>query len=295
MQPEAGVPRDDGVEFPIGLTLVRATEIYGAEPWFHEFTAGVDQVVRPLGHSVLLRVLGSRADELEWLQRWHQDRAVAGVVLVDLIEDDPRVQLVAEVGLPAVAVSSPLVSAGLPTVWTNDDAAMRSAVHALADLGHRTIGLVSGPLELAHTVTRASAFADACSDLQITALTASGDYSSESGGLAFESLMDGETAPTAVVFDNDLMALGGLASARRAGLRVPEDVSLVAWDDSALCQLSDPPLSALSHDVQRIGRLVGETMASLLSGQQPPVVEAPAIQFVQRDSVARVRGETKAR
>lgn len=289
MQLEAGVLDDKRVEFPIGLTLVRATEIYGAEPWFHEFTAGIDQVIRPLGHSVLLRVLGSRAEELEWLRRWQSDQAVAGVVLVDLVEDDPRVQLVADVGLLAVAVSSPLVSAGLPTVWTNDDASMRSAVHALAALGHRSIGLVSGPGELAHTVTRASAFAEACSDLQIAAQTASGDYSSESGGRAFERLMDGTAAPSAVVFDNDLMALGGLASARRSGLRVPEDVSLVAWDDSALCQLSDPPLSALSHDVQRIGRLVGETMASLLTGQQPPVVEAPAIQFVQRDSVARVK------
>ncbi|MCM3522192.1 LacI family DNA-binding transcriptional regulator [Curtobacterium sp. P97] len=272
---------------PIGLTLVRASEIYGAEPWFHEFTAGVDQVVRPLGHSVLLRVLGSRADELEWLRGWQDKRAVAGVVLVDLIEDDPRVQLVADVGMPAVAVSSPLVSGGLPTVWTNDDAAMRTAVRALAGLGHSALGLVGGPPELAHTITRAAAFTGACAELHLTAHFASGDYSSESGARAFESLTGGDTPPSAVVFDNDLMALGGLDAARRSGLRVPEDVSIVAWDDSALCQLSAPPLASLSHDVQRIGRLVGETLASLLRGQQPPVVEAPAIRFVQRESVGR--------
>ncbi|WP_439693816.1 LacI family DNA-binding transcriptional regulator [Curtobacterium sp. SP.BCo] len=287
MQTEAGSLRADDAGLPIGLTLVRASEIYGAEPWFHEFTAGIDQVVRPIGHSVLLRVLGSRTDELEWLRRWHADRAVAGVVLVDLVEDDPRVQLVADVGLPAIAVSSPAVSDGLPTVWTNDDAAMRTAVRALAGFGHRSIGLVSGPAELAHTVTRAAAFADACSEMEIAAHSASGDYSSESGGRAFESLfVDEQGSPTAVVFDNDLMALGGLAAARRAGLRIPEDVSLVAWDDSALCQLSDPPLSALSHDVQRIGRLVGEALAAILQGKKPPVVEAPPIRFVQRDSVA---------
>lgn len=287
MRSDEGQPSKGDLGQPIGLTLVRASEIYGAEPWFHEFTAGVDQVVRPLGHSVLLRVLGSRADELEWLRGWQDKRAVAGVVLVDLIEDDPRVQLVADVGMPAVAVSSPMVSGGLPTVWTNDDAAMRAAVRALAGLGHSALGLVGGPPELAHTITRAAAFTDACAELHLTAHLASGDYSSESGARAFEGLTGGDTPPSAVVFDNDLMALGGLDAARRSGLRVPEDVSIVAWDDSALCQLSTPPLASLSHDVQRIGRLVGETLASLLRGQQPPVVEAPAIRFVQRESVGR--------
>jgi DNA-binding LacI/PurR family transcriptional regulator len=63
---------------------------------------------------------------------------------------------------------------------------------------------------------------------------------------------------------------------------VPGDLSIVAWDDSAQCQLSEPPLSALSHDVQRIGEMVGETVLAVLDGQRPPTLEAPAIVFVPR-------------
>ena len=277
-------PRQGDPALPIGLTLVRASEIYGAEPWFHELTAGIDQVVRPLGRSVLLRVLATREDELVWLRQWHERRAVAGVVLVDLVDDDPRVALVRALGLPAVAVSSPFVSDGLPTVWTNDDAGMRTAVRSLHDLGHRVIGLVGGPEQLAHSVTRREAFLEASGELGLTPRTASGDYSEESGARAFAALLHGDGPPTAVVFDNDLMALGGLAEAKRLGADVPADVSLVAWDDSALCQLSEPPLSALSHDVQRIGGMVGEAVAAVLAGESARVLEAPAIAFVARAS-----------
>lgn len=277
-------PRQGEVALPIGLTLVRASEIYGAEPWFHELTAGIDQVVRPLGRSVLLRVLATREDELVWLRQWHERRAVAGVVLVDLIDDDPRVALVKSLGLPAVAVSSPIVSDGLPTVWTNDDAGMRTAVRSLHDLGHHVIGLVGGPGQLAHSVTRREAFLEASGELGLTPRTTSGDYSEESGASAFAALLHGDEPPTAIVFDNDLMALGGLAEAKRLGVDVPADVSLVAWDDSALCQLSEPPLSALSHDVQRIGGIVGEAVAAVLAGGSPSVFEAPAIEFVARAS-----------
>jgi LacI family repressor for deo operon, udp, cdd, tsx, nupC, and nupG len=269
---------------PIGLTLVRPTEIYGAEPYFHELTAGLDRVVRPRGHAVLLRVLADQGAELDLYRRWSAEGIVDAVVLVDLSVDDPRVPLVAEVGLPAISVSSPSISSGLAAVWTNDDVAVEEAVDALALLGHVSLAHVSGPTRLAHSIARRDTFAAVCVERGLTAATAVGDYSQESGERALGALLDagGPAVPTAIVFDNDLMALGGLAEARRRGLSVPGDLSLVAWDDSAQCQLSEPPMSALSHDVQRIGEMVGETVLAVLDGQRPPVLEAPLIVFVER-------------
>ena len=269
---------------PIGLTLVRPSEIYGAEPYFHELTAGLDRVVRPRGHAVLLRVLPDREAELELCRRWSTEGVVDAVVLVDRGVDDPRVSLVAELDLPAISVSSPEISSGLPAVWTNDDVAVEEAVDALALLGHVRLAHVSGPLGLAHSLARRDTFTAICAARGLSAVTATGDYSSESGERALQTLLGDESpaTPTAVVFDNDLMALGGLAEARRRGLDVPGDLSLVAWDDSAQCQLSEPPLSALSHDVQRIGEMVGETVLAVLDGERPPTLEAPPIVFVPR-------------
>ena len=279
---------------PIGLTLVRPSEIYGAEPYFHELTAGLDRVVRPRGHAVLLRVLPDREAELDLCRRWSAGGVVDAVVLVDLGVDDPRVSLVAELDLPAISVSSPAISSGLPAVWTNDDVAVEEAVDALALLRHVHLAHVSGPLRLAHSVARRDTFIAVCEERGLTASTMTGDYSFESGERALSALLDAQDGlddptiagalaiPTAVVFDNDLMALGGLAEAQRRGLSVPGDLSLVAWDDSAQCQLSEPPLSALSHDVQRIGEMVGETVLAVLDGQRPPTLEAPPIVFVPR-------------
>lgn len=279
------------ISTPIGLTLVRSSEIYGAEPYFHELTAGLDRIVRPYGHSVLLRVLPSRQAELQCYREWWAAKAVAAVVLVDLTEEDARVALVNELGIPAISVSSPDLSSGLSAVWTNDDEAMETAVEGLTRLGHERLAHVSGPRGLAHSVARRDTFLTICKERDIEAWTAAGDYSLESGERALRVLMDADKAngPTAIIFDNDLMALGGLAEAERSGHQVPRDLSLIAWDDSAQCQLSEPPLSALSHDVQRIGEMVGETVLAVLEGQSPPTLEAPPIIFVPRGTTGVAR------
>ncbi len=86
------------------------------------------------------------------------------------------------------------------------------------------------------------------------------------------------------MFDNDLMALGGLRAAREAEVPVPVGLSLIAWDDSPLCQLSDPPVSALSHDVQAAGELAVRAVLSVLHGGERVVLEAPGARLVVRST-----------
>ena len=271
---------------PVGLTLVRASEIYGAEPYFHELIAGIDRVVRPLGLSILLRVLPTREEELAVHRRWRDDGAVTAVILVDLSDNDERVRQVRELGLPAIVIGAPSTADGLPAIWTNDALAMRDAVEFLRGLGHTHLGHVTGPAELTHTRSRIGAFDEACRQPDMTTTSMGGDYSRESGERALTAMLAQTPRPTAVVFDSDVMAIGGLDAARRAGLRVPQDLSLIAWDDSAQCQLSDPPLSAMSNDVQLIGEMAGEALLEVLRGRAPDTQEAPRPVLVQRETTA---------
>ena len=279
---------------PIGLTLVRPSEIYGAEPYFHELTAGLDRVVRPRGHAVLLRVLPDREAELDLCRRWSAGGVVDAVVLVDLGVDDPRVSLVAELELPAISVSSPAIFEWAPRRLDERRRRRRGGGGCAGLAGPRPSRprqRTAAPRPLRRPPGHLRAV---CDDRGLIAATVTGDYSFESGERALSALLDAQVdpddqivegapaVPTAVVFDNDLMALGGLAEAQRRGLSVPGDLSIVAWDDSAQCQLSEPPLSALSHDVQRIGEMVGETVLAVLDGQRPPTLEAPPIVFVPR-------------
>ncbi|TFC50236.1 LacI family transcriptional regulator [Cryobacterium sp. TMT2-17-1] len=269
---------------PIGLALVRATEIMGAEPYFHEFIAGVERAVRPAGYSVLLNVLPDTEAEAKAYRRWSADGEVSGVILVDLTVNDPRPQLVHALGLPAIVVGPPTAAPGFRAVWTNDDMAMRDAVEYLAGLGHIRIAHVGGPANLLHSQIRRDVFLNECARLGIEPIEQNGDYSRESGGRCISALIRHKKPPTAAILDNDLMALGALDSAQELGISVPGALSLLAWDDSAQCQLSEPSLSAVSHDVQVIGMLAGQGLLEEIVSVSGQSIASPPVVVVARES-----------
>ncbi len=271
---------------PIGLVLARPAQILGDEPYFHELVAGAERVLRPLNRSVLLHVLPTRDEEMACYRRWAQDGHVAGVLLVDLSPDDPRISLVQELNLPAVAISDPSSGGGLETVWTEDDLAMADAVAFLGDLGHTRIAHVSGPLSMAHTLIRNASLDQAAKSKEILFARIESDYTERAGYEATRRLLDEDDRATAVIFDNDLLALGGIRAAREREVPVPESLSLLAWDDSALCQLATPSLSAVSHDVQRVGELAATGILRAMAGDPPLVTRAAHAVVVQRESTA---------
>ncbi|WP_448058494.1 LacI family DNA-binding transcriptional regulator [Cellulomonas hominis] len=281
-----GVPVGSGIRpgLPVGLALVRDAEIIGAEPFFHEFVSGIERVLVPRGVPVLLQVVPSIPEAVVRLRRWAQEGRVQGVILIDLEPDDVRVDLVRELALPTVVVGDPVTAAGLPTVWTQDDDAMRVVVDALADLGHVHVGHVAGPARMAHTIIRRRTFEAAAATRGLTVSLYDGDYSETAGVRAAAEVAESADGPTALVFDNDVMAIAALGEARRRGVDVPGELSLVAWDDSALCQLASPSLTAISHDVQGVGELVGEALSEVLSGRAAAVRNPPPSTLVLRES-----------
>lgn len=269
---------------PIGLVLARPAEVLGDEPYFHELVAGAERVLRPLGRAVLMHVLPTREEEMACYERWASDGHVAGVLLVDLSPGDPRIELVRALKLPAVAISDPVSGGGLETVWTEDDLAMADAVRYLAGLGHTRIAHVSGPSTMAHTLLRNASFDATATDLGLERVRIECDYSERSGFEAVQALAKAPESPTAIVFDNDLMAIGGLRSAEALDILVPDQLSLLAWDDSALCQLATPPLSAMSHDVQGVGELAAKSIVNAIDGRPAGMVRADRAALVQRST-----------
>jgi len=289
--PHVPSPRDQSARVvvhhmgvPVAVTLIRGTSALRTEPWFHEFIAGIERVLVPCGIPVLYQVVPTMERACERMRSWAATGAVRGIILLDLAYSDERVEVARDLGLPAVVVGDPIDEPGLTTVRLHDDLAMRSAVSALADAGHTRIGHVSGIDTLVHTVIRREAFLAAVEEFGLVGSVFDGDYSARAGAYAVSSLVEMESKPTALLFDNDVMAVAGLDEAARLGIRVPEDLSLIAWDDSSLCQLADPPLSAVSHDVQSLGEVVGRAMADALAGAGPRVIQAEPTQLVIRGS-----------
>ncbi|MER6710694.1 MULTISPECIES: LacI family DNA-binding transcriptional regulator [unclassified Streptomyces] len=252
----------------VGLAVCRPARVLGLEPWYMEFVSGVEGVLAEHSCSLLLRLVRSLDEEVGVQGAWWRGRQVGGSILVDFRADDPRVDLVRRLGLPAVAVGHPSLTGGLTSVWTDDATAVTEAVRYLAALGHRRIARVGGAADLGHTAIRTAAFDEAAGALALAgAWQVATDFSGDAGARATRSLLTAAPPdrPTAIVYDNDIMAVAGLSVAAEMGLRVPEDVSLLAWDDSQLCRLTHPTLSAMSHDVHGFGAEVARTLFSVIT------------------------------
>ncbi|MEU6912389.1 LacI family DNA-binding transcriptional regulator [Streptomyces olindensis] len=253
----------------VGLAVCRPARMLGLEPWYMEFVSGVESVLAEHSCSLLLRLVRSLDEEVAVQAAWWRGRQIGGSILVDFRADDPRVDLVGRLGLPVVAVGHPSLTGGLTSVWTDDATAVTEAVRYLAALGHRRIARVGGAADLGHTSIRTAAFDEAAGALALAgAWQVATDFSGDAGARATRSLLTAAPPdrPTAIVYDNDIMAVAGLSVAAEMGLRVPQDVSLLAWDDSQLCRLTHPTLSAMSHDVHGFGAEVARTLFSVITG-----------------------------
>lgn len=251
-----------------GLVLARTPETLGQEPFFMELVAGLESVLARRSYALMLQVAQDLEQEMATYRKWTAERRVDAVVVVDLRVDDPRVPLLESLQLPALVVANRSLAGTLPCVWSDDAAGAGSAVRHLADLGHRRLARVAGPAELGHVGIRDRAFAASVEAAGLQAVTVRTDFSGEAGAAATRELLGRTDPPTALLYDNDLMAVAGLSVLAGLGRRVPDDVTLVAWDDSSLCRVTHPTLTAMSHDVVAFGAAVAEHLFAVLDGEE---------------------------
>ena len=189
--------------------------------------------------------------------------------------------------LPAVVIGGPGDTGEIAQIWSDDAGAITEAVRYLVALGHRRIARVGGLPDLLHTQTRTKAFDEVCAALGLVeAITVPSDYTGEEGGRATRRLLIDADRPTAIIYDNDVMAVAGLAVAQEMGLSVPGDLSIVAWDDSPLCSLVHPPLTALSRDIAEYGAHAARELLAAIDGKQVGNVEAGTAHLTPRGSTA---------
>jgi DNA-binding LacI/PurR family transcriptional regulator len=270
----------------VGLVLARPARLLGAEPFFMEFIAGIEERLAEGDRSVLLHIVGTEDAEIAAYRRWAASGVVDAVVVVNRTVDDHRPAMLREIGLPALYVGEPDEIA-VPAVRSDDAGPVREALAYLLDLGHRRIARVSGPETLLHTKARTAALLEGCAAAGIEPVVVEGDYSEESGAKLTTVLLDGAEPPTAILYDNDVMAVAGLNVAKQRGVAVPDRLSLVAWDDSSLCRLTSPALTTMSVDVHQFGVTVAESVLELIAGEDVTERWSPKAKLIPRESTGR--------
>jgi LacI family repressor for deo operon, udp, cdd, tsx, nupC, and nupG len=159
-------------------------------------------------------------------------------------------------------------SLGVPSVHIDNSKAAFEAMDHLYDLGHRRIGIVTGPLVSPLSRDRLSG-ASKCAKKQRAErefIIMHGDFSIESGAVAAERLLGRREPPTAIFCFNDEMAMGVVEVAKRLGIRVPQELSVVGFDDIRFARHVDPPLTTIAQPMRQIGEGTVRLLLSILAG-----------------------------
>lgn len=226
---------------------------------------------------VLAHLLGRRVDAL--------------IATAARLDDEPALRSFAEQGVPVVLAVRTLPDSGLPTVVHDDESGGRLAAEHLLELGHRRIAQVQGPMDVAPFRARTEGFLRAlqAADVEVAAsaepaLEPTVPYGHEVMIALLDAAAD---PPTGVFVQNDLMALGALKALRECGLRCPDDVSILGYNDLFFAEHTAPPLTTLRLASYDIGRLTGSMAIELIDhpDREPAPVTVPP-ELVVRESTA---------
>ncbi len=268
----------------VGLVIGRPEETFTGERFFMQLIAGIERVLAARSRNLVLKFVGSVEEEMDSYRQWWAERRVDGVIVTDPRADDPRPALLNELGLPGVFAGAQHATS-LPRVRVDDGAAMDQLVDHLADQGHARLAHVSGSTDLAHTRRRAEAFADRCRALGIAVVPVPGtDFREESGRAATASLLRMPDRPTGIIFDNEVLMMGGLVAIVGASLAIPSDVAIASFEDSPMCRIIRPQITALSRDPAQLGADATGLLLDILEGRGLDEVVEPTMELELRGS-----------
>lgn len=271
----------------VGLAIARPADTLGVEPFFMRFIAGLERELSARRTALLLQVVEDHKAAIDAMRLLWAERRVDGMVVTDLWADDARIPVLEELRMPAVLVGRNRTDTDLPAVGTDDAASVVAAVDYLVALGHRRIARVAGLPALDHTQVRIAAFREAVrghglGDPEVVET----DYTWEDGARATRALLSRRNRPTAITYDNDVMAVAALNVTQEMGIAVPRDLSIVAGDDSQLCVLVRPALTALAWDIQSYGVHSARVLLDIIDGRPTGSYQEAAAHLVVRASTS---------
>ena len=245
-------------------------------PFFPELIKGFEDVAIQHGYEMMVSSTNYNSVRTEMCVRRMLERKVDGVAIMTSELPQAHLDHFARRNVPLVFLDAGNLGPGVSSIRVNYAKGINEAVQHLLLLGHRRIGFISGPLSLKSAVIRRSAFLDCLTKsgiIEDTCLIAEADHTVTGGLEAMSRLLSLPDPPTAVLASNDLTAIGTLRAVRQAGLRVPEDISAVGFDDIHLAEFIEPPLTTIRLSRNEIAQ---KAFAALLAGiEELPKEQSP--------------------
>jgi LacI family transcriptional regulator len=270
-------------------------------PFFQDVLVSLKRAVGRAGYDLLLFAMeqpGTDDGPHSYAKRIRH-QGVDGVVLMGVDARDPEVRKLVELAIPTVAIDVEVSGRRAGSIMSDNVHGARLAVRHLRSLGHTRIGTITGLTDTAPGADRLLGYQQELADLGLpfeVRYVLDGDFYAESGYAAMKVLLSLTEPPTAVFAAADLMAVGAIRAIEEAGLRVPEDVAIVGFDDVQIAPLVNPPLTTVRQDKAAIGAAAAGALVAMIDDplEQPPALVLPVELVVRRSCGAQAGGRVPA-
>lgn len=235
-------------------------------PFFPELIQGFEEIAVNNGYEILIGSTSYDLGRMDICVRRMIERNVEGVAVMTFGIEQPVLEELASRDVPMVFVdTAPPVPMGR-AMLVDYHKGIREGVQHLAALGHREFSFISGPLQQRSSQLRRAAFLRSVEEIGVApnkSWLLEGDHTLEGGMAAMEKLLEGSDLPTAVMCSNDMTAIGGLRVLARAGVKVPDEISVIGFDDVHLAEFVYPPLTTVRMSRKDIAREAFEALRAV--------------------------------
>jgi len=250
----------------IGLVVTTVSD-----PFASEVTCGVEQTANDHGYAVFLANSNADPERERNVVQELAERRVDGIIVTSSRVGALYLPLLKELNVPIVLVNDQHPGEFVHSVMIENVEGTRTATEHLIELGHRRIAYVGDQFGYQSDAERLAGYRQALSEAGIafaTALAVEGDGRTEAAIEAVNGLLALAAPPTAICCYNDMTALGAMLAIRARGLRVPEDISVVGFDDLFFGAYLQPPLTTVRQPMRRMGQMAMENLFKLMSGEE---------------------------
>jgi DNA-binding LacI/PurR family transcriptional regulator len=265
-------------------------------PFFPELVKSFEFAAIHHGYEVIVANTDYDSDRMSGCVRRMIERKVDGVAVMTSELDRHLLEELSHRRLPIVFLDVGKLKPLISNINVDYSRGIGEAVQHIVSLGHQRVGFISGPLTLKSARTRRSAFLKciaACGIGERQRSVVEGNHKIDGGESAMMRLLSLPNPPTAVLTSNDLTAIGALRAVARAGLHVPNDISVVGFDDIELSRFTQPPLTTIRLSRDELGRKAFDALYETVAGQQRPGQEIKvSTRLVVRESTAPVKVQT---
>lgn len=259
-------------------------------PFFREVIYGMEKALGENGYDLVYFTNRRWGDNFSYLEKC-KDRHVDGVVLMGVLKDDPNLNNLLSSSIPVVFVDIDIISENASYVISDNVSGAKKAVKYLYNLGHTKIGTILGINITKSTQDRFLGYKLALEELEInynSDWVVNGDYTEEGSYQAIKKLLKLDQLPTAIFCQSDKMAIGAMNALEDSGHKVPEDFSIIGYDDIEVSRYVKPALTTIAQNKFKMGKVAAEMLVNMIKENKSVSPSILPVNLKERDSCKKI-------